>query len=69
MRKRTTKKHRTNSAKKEKKDGTALVVLGGSHDLGPYLGNDVLYIRITSRSYPDEGVVQIGTLVKRPALT
>jgi hypothetical protein len=35
------------------KSGIALLVLGGSHELGPYLG-DVLYIRVTPRSYPGE---------------
>jgi hypothetical protein len=34
--------------------GLVLVVLGGSHDLGPYLGAGVLYVRLTPRSYPDE---------------
>jgi hypothetical protein len=34
--------------------GMALVVLGGSHDLGPYLGADVLYVRITPKSYPGD---------------
>jgi hypothetical protein len=29
-------------------------VLGGSHDLGPYLGADVLYVRVTPRSYPGD---------------
>ena len=34
--------------------GLVLVVLGGSHDLGPYLGAGVLYVRVTPRSYPDD---------------
>ena len=34
--------------------GLVLVVLGGSHDLGPYLGASVLYVRVTPRSYPDD---------------
>jgi hypothetical protein len=32
--------------------GTALIVLGGAHDLGPHLGSDVLYVQVTPRSYP-----------------
>ena len=27
---------------------------GGSHDLGPYLGDGALYMRVTPRSYPDD---------------
>jgi hypothetical protein len=34
--------------------GLVLLVLGGSHDLAPYLGADVLYLRVTPRSYPDD---------------
>jgi hypothetical protein len=31
-----------------------LIVLGGSHDLRPYLGINVLYVRVTPRNYPAE---------------
>jgi hypothetical protein len=34
--------------------GLVLVVLGGSHDLGPYFGADALYVRVTPRSYPGD---------------
>ena len=34
--------------------GLALVVLGGSHDLGPYFGAGVLYVGVTPRSYPGD---------------
>ena len=34
--------------------GLVLVVFGGSHDLGPYLGAGVLYLRVTPRSYPGD---------------
>jgi hypothetical protein len=34
--------------------GLVLVVLGGSHDLGPYLGASALYMRVTLRSYPED---------------
>ena len=34
--------------------GIALIVLGGSHDLAPHFGPDVLYVRVTPRSYPGE---------------
>jgi hypothetical protein len=34
--------------------GTALIVLGGSHDLAPHLANDTLYIRVTPERYPGE---------------
>jgi hypothetical protein len=33
--------------------GLALVVLGGSHDLGPHLNPQTLYVRVTPRSYPE----------------
>ena len=35
--------------------GLALVILGGSHDLTPFLGSDVLYVCITPRGYPGNG--------------
>ena len=31
-----------------------VVVLGGSHDLGPYLRAGVLYLRVTPRSHPGD---------------
>ena len=34
--------------------GLVLVVLGGSHDLGPYLRAGVLYLRVTPRSHPGD---------------
>jgi hypothetical protein len=34
--------------------GLVLVVVVGSHDLGPYLGAGVLYVRVTPLSYPSE---------------
>jgi hypothetical protein len=34
------------------KTGLAVIVLGGTHDLRPYLDADTLYIRVTPRSYP-----------------
>lgn len=34
-------------------EGLALIILGSSHDLGPHLGNDVLYIVVTPRSHPE----------------
>jgi hypothetical protein len=36
------------------KEGMALVVLGGSHDLRPYLPPGTLYVRVTMRSYPGD---------------
>jgi hypothetical protein len=34
--------------------GIVLVVLGGSHDLGPFFGADALYVRISPRGYPGD---------------
>jgi hypothetical protein len=34
------------------REGLAVIVLGASHDLGPMLGRDVLYIRVRPRSLP-----------------
>lgn len=39
-------------ARNLQREGLALIVLGGSHDLGTHLGGDVLYIQVTPRSYP-----------------
>jgi hypothetical protein len=35
------------------KEGLALIVLGGSHDLGMLLPPDTLYIQVTPRGYPE----------------
>ena len=32
--------------------GLAVIVLGGSHDLGPHLPAGTLYVRVTPKSYP-----------------
>lgn len=34
-------------------EGLALIVLGSSHDLGPHLARDALYVAVTPRSYPE----------------
>lgn len=34
-------------------EGMALIVLGGSHDIGPYLPAGTLYVQVTPRGYPD----------------
>jgi hypothetical protein len=34
-------------------EGMALIVLGGSHDLGPHLPVGTLYVKVTARSYPE----------------
>lgn len=34
-------------------EGMALIVLGGSHDLGPQLPAGTLYVQVTPRGYPD----------------
>jgi hypothetical protein len=33
-------------------EGLAVIILGGSHDLGPYLPERTAYVRVTPRSYP-----------------
>ncbi len=35
------------------KQRLALIVLGGSHDLGSHLADDMLYVQVTPRSYPN----------------
>jgi hypothetical protein len=34
-------------------EGIALIVLGGSHDLGPHLAAGTLYVKVTPRNYPE----------------
>jgi hypothetical protein len=36
------------------KEGFAVIVLGGSHDLGPYLPTGSLYVKATPRGYPED---------------
>ncbi len=36
------------------KEGVAVIVLGGSHDLDTILPADTLYVRVTPKGYPDD---------------